>query len=78
VIQGFGRGGPIGHPIALGQYPVMQRCHYRCCLFLAYSSAILIVHVPRSAFNFVQAANRVQCLFGHLYDALTPCHDDLT
>jgi hypothetical protein len=35
-------------------------------LFLAYSPAILVAHVPRLAFNFVQAANRVQSLFGQL------------
>jgi hypothetical protein len=44
----------------------MQRFDYRRCFFLAYSPAILIAHVPRLAFNSVQAANRVQCLLGQL------------
>ena len=34
--------------------------------FLLYSAAILITHLARLALNFVQAANRVQCLFGQL------------
>jgi len=44
----------------------MQRFDDRGCLFLAYSPAILIAHVPSLSFNLVQAANRVQCLFGQL------------
>jgi hypothetical protein len=34
--------------------------------FLSYSPAIFIAHVPRLPFDFVQAANRVQRLFGQL------------
>jgi len=35
-------------------------------LFLSYSPAFFITHVPRLPFNFIQAANRVKCLFGQL------------
>lgn len=34
--------------------------------FLTYSPTIFITHVPRLAFDLVQAANRVQRLFGQL------------
>lgn len=44
----------------------MQRFDYRCCLFLAYSPAILIAHVLHLAFNLVQSANLMQRLFGQL------------
>ena len=35
-------------------------------LFLPYSAAILATHLVRLALNLVQAANRLQCLFGQL------------
>jgi hypothetical protein len=35
-------------------------------LFLSYSPAIFIAHVPRLPFNFVQFASRMQCPFGQL------------
>lgn len=56
----------MGHEIALGQHPVMQRFDDRYRHFLTYSPTILIAHVPRLAFNLVQTANRVQGLFGQL------------
>jgi len=34
--------------------------------FLTYSPPIFIAHVPRPAFNLIQAADRVRCLFGQL------------
>lgn len=36
------------------------------CLFLTYSPAFFIAHAPCLPFDFVQATNRVQCLFGQL------------
>lgn len=44
----------------------MQRVDYRRCFFLTYSPTILGARVPRLAFNFVQAANRVKRLFSQL------------
>ena len=34
--------------------------------FLTYSPAIFVGHLPRLPFDFIQPANRVQCLFGQL------------
>jgi hypothetical protein len=44
----------------------VQCFRQRRCFFLPYSAAILVTHLTCLALNFVQAANRVQCLFGQL------------
>lgn len=50
----------------MSQHPLVQCFRQRRCFFLPYSAAILVTHRARLALNFVQAANRVQCLFGQL------------
>ncbi|MNJ22660.1 hypothetical protein D3C77_170340 [compost metagenome] len=49
----------LGHQVALGQHPVMQRFDDRYRHFLAYSPTVFVAHVPGLAFNLVQAA--IEC-----------------
>ena len=50
----------------MSQHPFVQCFRQRLCFFLPYWAAIFITHLSRLTLNFVQAANRVQCMFGQL------------